>query len=230
MRNLSVAILYSLLAILIATALLSLFGVGYMWYTGAKELPFLGWMLGFAIADGVALVLTFARRGMRYMPRVIITKTEQETLAEMQKLIANATSVVIVSNRASWLVRADALSSLLAERRPLGVSAEIITRERVECSVRATLEVAGVSFIETQDPSAPEARFTLINGDRAGAEMLAIARGVHPEHEITIFDNDSGPQIIALAKDIVRKSRELARSHISPRDRRVDSIAKGAHA
>ncbi len=49
-----------------------------------------------------------------------------------------------------------------------------------------------------------------MNGDRSGAEKLAIARGVHPEHEITIFDSNSGPQIIAMAKDIIRKSRALA--------------------
>jgi len=39
---------------------------------------------------------------------------------------------------------------------------------------------------------------------------LAIARGSHPDHEITIFDNNSGPQIVAMAKDIIRKSKALS--------------------
>ena len=68
----------------------------------------------------------------------------------------------------------------------------------------------GASFIVTKESVSPEARFTLVNGDRSGAEKLAIARGVHPDHEITIFDNNSGPQIIAMAKDIIRKSKELS--------------------
>jgi hypothetical protein len=67
-----------------------------------------------------------------------------------------------------------------------------------------------VIFYTTGEDSPPEARFTLVNGHRSGAEKLAIARGGHPEHEITIFDNNSGPQIIAMAKDIIRKSKALA--------------------
>ncbi len=68
----------------------------------------------------------------------------------------------------------------------------------------------GASFIVTNENTLPEARFTLVNGDRSGAEKLAIARGVHPDHVITIFDNNSGPQIIAMAKDIIRKSKKLS--------------------
>jgi hypothetical protein len=50
----------------------------------------------------------------------------------------------------------------------------------------------------------------LVNAGRSGAERLAIARGTHPNHEITIFDNSSGPQIIALAKDIIRRTKALS--------------------
>ena len=65
-------------------------------------------------------------------------------------------------------------------------------------------------FYVTKEKNPPESRFTLVDGHRSGAERLAIARGGHPEHEITTFDNNSGPQIIAMAKDIIRKSKELA--------------------
>ena len=51
---------------------------------------------------------------------------------------------------------------------------------------------------------------TLINSNRSGSERLAIAKGIYPEHEITIFDSYSGPQIIGMAKDIIRKSERIA--------------------
>lgn len=91
-----------------------------------------------------------------------------------------------------------------------GTLLEIITPEEVAADIRQPLNDAGVKFYVTGDTIPPEARFTLVNGHRSGAERLAIARGGHPEHEITIFDNSSGPQIIAMAKDIIRKSKELA--------------------
>ena len=43
----------------------------------------------------------------------------------------------------------------------------------------------------------------------AGGETLAIARGTHPAHEITVFDANAGPQMIAMAKDIIRKCKEV---------------------
>ena len=77
-------------------------------------------------------------------------------------------------------------------------------------SIRKPLESAGVRFIVTGESQSPEARFTLIDPDRSGAARLAIAKGGHPNHEITVFDSSSGPQLIGMAKDIVRKSKEIA--------------------
>ena len=89
-----------------------------------------------------------------------------------------------------------------------GVRIEIITPDEVSEELQERL--TGASFIVTNETVNPESRFTLVNGDRSGSEKLAIAKGVHPEHEITIFDSTSGPQIIAMAKDIIRKSKELS--------------------
>lgn len=102
----------------------------------------------------------------------------------------------------------DKLISILQSKIEKGTRIEIITPNEVPEALRKKLN--GASFIVTKENVSPEARFTLVNGDRSGAEKLAIARGVHPDHEITIFDNNSGPQIIAMAKDIIRKSKELA--------------------
>lgn len=87
---------------------------------------------------------------------------------------------------------------------------EVITPKAVTEDIRKPLHDAGVKFFTTGERDPPEARFTLINGARSGAERLAIARGSHPNHEVTVFDNFSGPQIIAMAKDIIRKSKGLA--------------------
>ena len=114
----------------------------------------------------------------------------------------------VVSNRVSWLSGNLDLVKILKSKIESGTRIEIITPKEVPNELRSALH--GASFIVTNENVPPMARFTLVNGDRSGAEKLAIARGGHPDHEITIFDNNSGPQIIAMAKDIIRKSRELA--------------------
>ena len=53
------------------------------------------------------------------------------------------------------------------------------------------------------DTYKPNARFTIINRGRAGAEQLAISTGTNKEHEIYIFNNSDHPYMIALAKDIL---------------------------
>ena len=53
------------------------------------------------------------------------------------------------------------------------------------------------------DTFKPNARFTIINRGRAGAEQLAISTGTNKEHEIYIFNNSDHPYMIALAKDIL---------------------------
>jgi hypothetical protein len=125
----------------------------------------------------------------------------------MESFISTGTSATVVSNRVSCLAGDDKLISILQSKIEKGTRIEIITPNEVPEVLREKLN--GASFIVTREKVSPEARFTLVNGDRSGAEKLAIARGVHPDHEITIFDNNSGPQIIAMAKDIIRKSKEL---------------------
>ena len=60
-----------------------------------------------------------------------------------------------------------------------GASVEVITPNPVEDDIRNELEQAGIRFFVTNEDTAPEARFTLVNGNRSGAERLAIARGSH---------------------------------------------------
>lgn len=202
------------LFIFILTAILCLAGVAYLWFftdaTKINDLPHLKWLLITLISEVIGVIIMFAKKGIRYLPETIVNKAEKQTLDFMEKFISQGSSVTIVSNRISWLNRAQNVLNKIIEKSANGTYFEIITPNPATEGLRTPLEEAGVSFFITNENIPPEARFTLINANRSGAEKLAIARGVHPEHEITVFDNNSGPQIIALAKDIIRKSKVIA--------------------
>lgn len=209
MQNLVKHTLYTFLWITGITALLVIFGLGYLWFFSDKsDLPYLGWMVAAVIVEIVTVSVMLAKKGMKYLPDIQTDKQPKDTSVFMEKFISIGTSVTIVSNRVSWLTGDSNLVSTLESKLTSGTRIEIITPQEVSQEIKSKLH--GASFIVTHEANAPEARFTLINGERSGAEKLAISRGVHPDHEITIFDNNSGPQIIAMAKDIIRKSKDLS--------------------
>ena len=174
------------------------------------DLPYLYGLVTSLIIEIIGIVLMLARKGFRYLPDVKNHKHESKTLDFMRKFIASGSTVQIVSSRLTWIKNSPDLITEVIKKASEGTLVEVITPQIVAVEIREPLEQAGVHFYTTRDPLPPEARFTLINGNRSGAERLAIARGSHPEHEVTIFDNNSGPQIIGMAKDIIRKSKELA--------------------
>jgi hypothetical protein len=212
MQKLLKTTIYIFLAIFTATAVLTVVGLGYLWFGGKwKEVPpYLGWLLGILLAEVIGVVVMVGKRGLLYLPDIKINHSRSETDSFMKDFIAHGSSVTIVSNRLAWLIDAQEVQGEIARRANSGTRFEIITSQPVAAAVRQPLEQVGVHFIITGAQDIPEARFTLINADRSGAERLAIAKGTHPNHEITIFDSNSGPQIIGLAKGIVRKSRNLA--------------------
>jgi hypothetical protein len=201
--------LYLFLFITGATAIITLIGICYVWfYPDARDLPHLKWLVLSIIIEMVGVIIMLAKKGLKYLPATQTDKKPEDTLRFMGKFISEGTSATIVSNRVSWLSSDESLIAILQSRIESGGSIEIVTPSEVPDALMNALP--GAQFIVTEEENAPEARFTLINGNRSGSEKLAIARGVHPEHEITIFDNDSGPQMIAMAKDIIRKSKRLA--------------------
>lgn len=209
MQSLFKNIIYVFLWITGGTAFLVFCGLVYIWFINPSgDLPYLGWLATLIIPEVVGIVFVIARKGLKYLPKVQTDKTRDQTLKFMKKFISIGSSATIVSNRVSWLTGQTALVRLLRQKIDDGLRIEIITPQPVSKDIKNAL--LGANFIVTNDTLPPEARFTLINGDRSGAELLAIARGTHPNHEITIFDNSSGPQIIAMAKDVVRKSKVIA--------------------
>jgi len=214
MLKLVIATLYVFIAIVGATALLVLSGLAYLWFFPAEsarsDLPYLGGLVTALILEVVAVVLTLARKGFKYLPHVEYHKEEPKTLDFMRRFVASGSTVQIVSSRLAWIKNSPDLIQEVSNKAKGGTLVEIITPREVDEDIRGPLSEAGVRFFVTGEHIPPEARFTLINGNRSGAERLAIARGSHPEHEVTIFDNNSGPQIIGMAKDVIRKSKELA--------------------
>jgi len=196
------------------TTLLVLGGLAFLWFFAdpakIKDLPYLKWLLGASVVEIIGVVIMFAKKGVKYLPETLVNKEEKDTFKFMKEFISKGSSVTIVSNRISWLNRATEAFDEIRSKAESGTNFEIITPNIAPDNIRLPLSESGAHFFVTNETIPPEARFTLINANRSGAEKLAIARGVHPEHEITVFDNNSGPQIIALAKDIIRKSKELA--------------------
>lgn len=206
---------YAVLGVFVCSACITLIAVAKLWFvdTGPDKLqsyPFLWQLISSAVLEAIAVVFLYLRTGLRYLPKVRVTKTKEATFRFMRDYIRDGSSVTIVSNRLSLLSESgDFLNDLIREAKN-GKRVEIITSRELDSALQKRLGDVGVNLYVTEESDPPQARFTLINGDRSGAERLAIARGTHPEHEITIFDSISGPQMIAMAKDIVRKSKRYA--------------------
>ncbi|HTZ96304.1 MAG TPA: hypothetical protein VMB18_07905 [Terriglobales bacterium] len=221
MQRLLKTTVYIFLAIFAATAILTILGIAVLWFGSRQtsDFPYLRWLIGASLTEVVGVVIMIGKRGVRFLPEIRTNESAVETAEFMKNFIMDGSSVTIVSNRLAWLMNAEEVKREIVERAKTGTRFEIITSQPVVPLVREPLEAVGVLFFVTGPNDVPEARFTLINADRSGAERLAIAKGTHPNHEITIFDSDSGPQIIGLAKDIVRKSKVLANVAAVGRDR-----------
>ncbi|MFY9906168.1 MAG: hypothetical protein WBX02_06365 [Terriglobales bacterium] len=216
MQQLVKITVYIFLLIFVITALLTLGGLASLWFWSKQpgDLPYLKWLLTILIAEVIGVVIMVGKRGLLYLPEIRTNKNTTETDSFMRDFVSHGSSVTIVSNRLAWLIDAKEVQKEIIKRAQSGASFEIITAQPIEESLKEPLKAVGVQFFVTGLDDIPEARFTLINANRSGAEKLAIARGTHPNHEITIFDSASGPQIIGLAKDIVRKSK--ARANATP--------------
>jgi hypothetical protein len=208
---------YVVLFVFFCTALITLIAIGKLWFVDNQPdklqgYPFLWALISSVVLEAAAIVLLFLRTGLKYLPKVEATKTKEATFRFMREYIRHGSSVTIVSNRLSLLTESEDFLNDLIREATNGKRVELITCRELDPALQKQLRAVGVTLYATAESDPPEARFTLINADRTGAERLAIARGTDPEHEITVFDSISGPQMIAMAKDIVKKSKRL--SHV----------------
>ncbi|CZG31749.1 hypothetical protein SCV69_01100 [Legionella pneumophila serogroup 1] len=199
-----------------ATFMLTIGGIITLWLCilfgkSISDLPYLKCLFFALVLEVLAVVISMAKFGFKYLPKIEVKGELSETIIFLKKFIREGSTVTIVSNRISWIN--DDFINEVEKLIKQGTTFKIILPEESRNSdpnIQRIKELIKDNLIITEEEKVPEARFTLINAGRSGAEKLAIAKGVYPYHEITIFDDSSGPQIIGMAKDIIHKSEEIA--------------------
>lgn len=112
-----------------------------------------------------------------------------------------ASTIEVVSHDASWIESSTSVQKEIKRLVKNSTSVDIWIGKTV---VGNKFESLGMNVKHYNlDTYKPNARFTIINRGRAGAEQLAISTGTNKEHEIYIFNNSDHPYMIALAKDIL---------------------------
>ena len=109
--------------------------------------------------------------------------------------------VEIVSHDASWIESSVDVQKEIKRLVKKSKTVDIWVGKKVNGSKFKNLGMNVKNY--NSDTYKPNARFTIINRGRAGAEQLAISTGTNKEHEIYIFNNSDHPYMIALAKDIL---------------------------
>jgi len=72
------------------TSLLTLGGVGYLWFIDPQaQMPFLRWLLGLTLAEALATVVVLAKRGVYYLPEVQSDRDRQATFRFMKNFISH---------------------------------------------------------------------------------------------------------------------------------------------
>ena len=112
-----------------------------------------------------------------------------------------ASTVEIVSHDASWIESSENVQKEIKRLVKNSKSVDIWIGKNVNGNKFKALGMNVKNY--NLDTYKPNARFTIINRGRAGAEQLAISTGTNKEHEIYIFNNSDHPYMIALAKDIL---------------------------
>lgn len=112
-----------------------------------------------------------------------------------------ASTVEIVSHDASWIESSVDVQKEIKRLVKKSKTVDIWVGKKVNGSKFKNLGMNVKNYNSVTYK--PNARFTIINRGRAGAEQLAISTGTNKEHEIYIFNNSDHPYMIALAKDIL---------------------------
>lgn len=186
------------------TALLTICGIGYLWFVNPTvELPYLETLFVILIVEIIGVCLIVLKSSISFMPKTKIYKEPKDVNEFLLNFAMRGSSVEFVSNRASWISSDEELKSQLISKVQGGSKVTILSPIKPMGSDE--LEKQGIDFINSfSNNYTPNARFTLINSSRQGAEELAIAVGSFPEHKVYVFNGQNSPYIIAMAKDIVK--------------------------
>lgn len=175
----------------------------------SQEDPSFNSILPALLAEVVGFFVWHIKNASSLLPQRVIYKNDNKIHKLMTDFIKRGSTICIMSNRMSWLAQADIVYEVLKEKsKKDNCKIEIFIAATEDIPHEAELHEAGVKIYRLKDVDNQRVRFTLINGDRAGAAELAIASGTVPLHEISVFNMKSGPQIIELAKNLVDKARK----------------------
>lgn len=200
--------------IFIATAIITILGVIASWcisfyYKQEWKLPYLNYLLTTLVVEVIGYIFALAKYGFKYLPRIETKKDLNETREFIKNFINHASTVTIVSNRLSWID--EGFLELIRDKQNSGTKFKIYIPQPEKNNQQNITKIKEClsDDLVIHNTKAPEARFTLINYGRSGAEKLAISEGTYPDHNISIFDHSSGAQIIGMAKDIIRQLKDL---------------------
>lgn len=204
MEKISKALWIVVVLIFFFTGMLTIIGVYYKWFINTEaELPFLGTMFSALIIEIIGVCILILKTSVSFMPKTKVFKSKEKVNKFLSEFALSGTSVEFVSNRASWLSTDENLQNSLIEKCKRGNKVTVLTS--IKPSNVSELERNGAEFVNNIcNDYIPNARFTLINSSRQGAEELAIAMGNFPNHKVYVFNGQNSPYIIAMAKDIVK--------------------------
>ena len=191
--------------VVIAVGSLTLFfiaGLVLMWKATIAghdlQLPYFGWLGTVLVIKIIGVYFIILRNALKYSPSVKTFKDNEACICHLYSMWKQASTVTIVTKRAMWL-HDDKVVKWINELTNRGVKFEILVSEGCEI-IQGRLPLAIVACNNSKDPMT---RFTLINRGRTGAEIVLVAKGSYPDHEVIEYTSTNGPHVIGMAKEIV---------------------------
>lgn len=152
----------------------------------------------------VALIALFRPSslfGVNIRERILEYSDDVSINQYMKDLICSGSTLDIVSNRLRWVSEDEEVRKTILERAQVSSITIYIPRKN---EISKILEDGNVNVnIVKSLGDAPNARFTLVDGNRPGGAMLAIGFGRIPKYKIQEFTEVNYPHVIALARDYV---------------------------
>jgi hypothetical protein len=209
MRN---KIIFVFLVCFCVSVIFTLVGIGILWFKPeVKDLPYLKWLFILTFAELSPVVIGIAKGDIRLRAeesgKIFNCKTQRQINDYLRNFIARGSRVDIFSGRLSWVAEDDEMKSFLIEKAR---SCEVNIFLPQMNDVARELQNNSINVHEYRDIEyAPRARFTLLNRERPGGEVIAISSGALPNHRIVEYEASNSPMLIAAASDLVAMVEKL---------------------
>lgn len=183
--------------------------------SGLVGMIFYGWTLpqfyflifATVISEPIALFLLWTKNilGLRSGVKIRKYATDEEINEYMKRLISSGSTLDIVSGRLHWVSEDQTVKRTIIERAK---GADINIYLPAENQIARELKEKGLHVHIDPSLGEPHARFTLVDKGRPGSAMLAVGYGRIPDFNISEFYEANSPQVVALARDYIKKLGE----------------------